>query len=256
MKKLIISILIIFSILTLSIPVFCDDGYDDSPVGETFSPTITADSLEDFSEKLQNLKADDIEAYYYKYPVPDIYEKVLKRIDSGEDFMYIPDVDCEIKTIKTYVFALQVYPETYRYEYSKYRVAINSDDEVALDTKSIVEYDGTEVLIAYDSMVFRVEHQYEMGYYEKISLHDLELYYDVYSGLTEFLFRYGKEPLGIRIYKELTEEEIKALPKGMFHPRVISIADIKNGNYTNSVDLIVDDPKESNNIECIIESEY
>ena len=104
-------------------------------------------------------------------------------------------------------------------------------------------------------MVFSAEHFYEEGSYKKILLHDLELYYNVYSNSTQFLFRYGDVPLGINIYKQLTEEQIKALPRGMFYPNVISITDIKNGDYSavsDSIELDVDEPKESYDIEYIV----
>ena len=256
MKKIILSILIIISMPILSIPTYCDDDYDAVPVGGTVYPVIEANSLEDFSAKLnQEIKVtiDNVLAGNASYE--KISELANKRVDKGEDYVYIPDIDCEITSIRTYIMALQVYPETYRYEYSRYHVSIDSDDEVASDTTCTVKYDGVEVSIDYNSMVFSAEHFYEEGSYKKILLHDLELYYNVYSNSTQFLFRYGDVPLGINIYKQLTEEQIKALPRGMFYPNVISITDIKNGDYSavsDSIELDVDEPKESYDIEYIV----
>lgn len=131
-------------------------------------------------------------------------------------------------------------------------MAISKDSEVAFDIHCTVKYDGMKVSIGYESMVFSAEHLHNSGYYEKISLHDLVLYYKFNFGRTEFLFRFGKEPLRISIDKELTEDEIKALPRGMFYPNIVSISDIKNGDFPSiTTDLVADDPKESDNPECV-----
>lgn len=257
MKKLILSILIIITMLSLSIPVSCvEDDPTDIPVGGTVYPVIEANSLEDFSAKLnQEIKVTYDNVLAGNATPEEMSKLANKRVDKGEDYVYIPDIDCEIIAIRAYIMALRVYPETYRYEYSRYGVSINSDSEVAFDTTCTVKYDGMEVFVSYNPMVFSAEYLYEKGSYKKISLHDLELYYDVDFGTTEFLFRYGDVPLSIRIFKELTDEEIKALPRGMFYPKAISITDIKNGDFSaisGSIDIDVDDPKESYDVECII----
>jgi len=246
MKKLILSILIIISILSLSIPVSSvEDDPTDIPLGDSLDPTIVADGLDDFSEKLQNLKPDEIEVFYHQYKIPGTYERVLERIDSSEDVVYIPDIG--LKEMKFYMFIMSYNPYYKTGRSQKYGIVLHENDEIGLESRCSFTYNNSTCSIGYNDSDFTAN--------KEITLYDKKISYSAYPSYSTLYFESDGEKLGITINKQLTEEEIKALPRGMFYPNVISITDIKNGDYSavsDSIELDVDEPKESYDIEYII----
>lgn len=245
MKKLILSILLIIAALALSIPVGCvEDDPTDIPLGESLDPTIVADGLEDFSEKLQNLKSDEIEVFYHKYEIPGTYERVLERIDSGKDVVYIPDIG--LKEMKLYMFIMSYNPDYKTGRSQKYGIVLHENDEIGLESRCSFTYNNTTCSIGYDDTDFNAN--------KEITLYDKKISYSAYPSYSTLYFESDGEKLGIIIRKQLTEDEIKSLPRGMFYPLAISITDIKNGDYSavsDSIELDVDEPKESYDVEYI-----
>ncbi len=249
MKKTILSILLVVAMLTaMAITVNCADNSSDVPLGDSLDPTIVADSLEDFCEKLQNLKADEMEVFYYNNSIPGTYEKVLERIDSGKDVVYIPDIDLDKMKFTMFIMS---YNANYKTGISqKYSMVLHENDEIGLKTSCSFTYGNSSFWIGYDDGDF-IAH-------EEMTVHGRKISYYVGDKETRIFFDLDGEKIGISINSSMTKDEIKALPRGMFYPKVITITDIKNGDYSaasDSAELIVNDPKESYDVERITESE-
>ena len=246
MKKYIISILLIIFVLMLSIPTYCNDEIDvDVPVGRVLFPTIEADSFEDFSAKLNSLNSDDIRIHYDSQPIPDIYERVLERIDSGKDLVYIPDIDLTGLSFSMYVKPCNVDYKTNGFP--KYGTEFIEGDEVGLQTSLTFYYDNFE----YDYYGHMISTSIAN---KEIMLHGKKISYNNETNRTLIYFESDGEMLYI-VSLPLTDDEIKSLPRGLFYPKAISITDIKNGDYSavsDSIELDVDEPKESYDIEYII----
>ncbi len=246
MKKLILSILIITLALSLSIPTYCDDEIDiDAPVGKVLFPTIEAISIEDFSAKLNSLNSRDIQIDYDSQQIPDIYERVLERIDSDKDIVYIPDIDLTGVLFNMYVKPCNVDYKTNGFP--KYGTAFIEGDEVGLQTSLTFYYENSE----YDYYGHMISTSIAN---KEIILHGKKISYNNETNKTLIYFESDGEMLYV-VSMPLTDDEIKALPRGMFYPKAISITDIKNGDFSaisGSIDIDVDDPKESYDVECII----
>lgn len=237
MKKAIISILLIILTLSLSIPANCNDDVED-PVGIALFPTVEANGLEDFSAKLNSLKPYDIRTYYKSYRMPDIYEKVLERIDSGKDIVYIPDI--EMRELK-----FSMYVKAFKGEQNyKYATTIHEGDEIGLDTSITFYYDdfcyeANDFYYAICDDCSEANMEIEM-YGKKIKYSNAAIYFET-NGDMLVICAPGN-----------SDEFIRTLPRGLFYPKVLTIADIKNGEYpSDTIDLEADDPKESDNPDSI-----
>ena len=229
----------------LSIPTYCNDEIDvDVPVGRVLFPTIEADSFEDFSAKLNSLNSDDIRIHYDSQPIPDIYEQVLERIDSGKDLVYIPDIDLTGLSFSMYVKPCNVdYKTKGIYKYGE---KFDEGDEVGLETSLTFYYGNSDYYYAYWGSTLIAN--------KEIELHGKKILYNNDNNRTLIYFESEGEKFCFSSLP-LSDDGIKSLPRGLFYPKAISITDIKNGDYSavsDSIELDVDEPKESCDIEYII----
>lgn len=232
MKKLTALILVII-IAIMPITVHAADN-SDVPVGDTLSPTISADSLEDFTKKLSELTVDDIEICYIgTISFDDIYTKVLLAIDSGENYLYLPSIDCEITNIRLFVMSDHSFVPAAS---TKYGMFVAPYSKIALYTHCSFRYDNTDCRIGYGAPVLANK---------IITLRDKIVPYSSNGNSTSLYFEYGGTDFELYIGQSLTEEEIKALPEGLFTPKIIALNTLTASANEDDSTISVVDPKEA-----------
>lgn len=247
MKRNIIALILVIIIAIMPITVNADDDLVSDPVGETFLPSVSADSLEDFTKKLNELKADDLQLYYINtIQIDDIYTKVLEAIVFGENYVYLPGVDCEITKIDTYV--VSDHGEIFPAYSSRYSYYISQDCKIALTTVCSFRYDNTDCRINYGvpnhTFIDKV-----IPVHGKAIPCDISQFGNSNNNWTNLYFKYGGVDFELHIGKALTEEEIKALPEEMFTPKIIGLDTL--AAFTVDTDVIaVDDPIEPSICVC------
>ena len=232
MKK-IAALIIVIAIAIMPITVHSDDN-SNVPVGDTLSPTISADSLEDFTKKLGELTVDDIEICYTgTISFDDVYAKVLETIASGENYLYLPSIDCDITNIRMFVMSDHSFVPAAS---TKYEMFVASYSKIALDTHCSFKYDNTDCRIGYGVPVLANK---------IITLRDKAVPYSSYGNSTSLFFEYGGTDFELYIGKSLTEEEIKALPEGLFTPKIIALNTLTASANESDGAIPVVDPKEA-----------
>lgn len=247
MKRIVLFILMItLAIMPITVRATDDPSVGDI-VGDIYIPTISANSLEDFTKKLNELKADDLRLHYIgaEISVDDIYSKVIEAIASGENNLYLPSVDSEITGIVTYVVS-DYGEKSFPGQSSRYSYYISQDSKIALNTSCSFRYNNMTCRIGYGTSALTNK---------VITLRDKTIPYALYDNSTTLYFEYVGVDFMLHIGKSLTEEEIKALPKEMFTPKIICLDILATFNVDSDIDMdndviAVDDPKESNNVVC------
>ncbi len=161
--------------------------------------------------------------------------------------MYIPDIVLEKMEFNMFV---RPYDPEYKNTFlgQKYGVTLHEGEEIALDTGCFFSYGGFTADIGYCDDDYLAKYE--------ITLYDKKISYVTYTSSSHLFFEVDGEKIGILVLKQLTDEEIRQLPRGMFYPRILTITDIKNGNFLDADELedaivIIDEPTELDDAECV-----